>query len=622
MGKISLLVSREEMLYRAHNILQEREYQIEEIKVIQTKDTIVEARNTIANGTTIIIARGLQASLIKQYTDIPVVEIVLTAQEMALLIVKAKQILKKERPVIAVVGFKNMFCDMSYFEDIYEIELRTYYAESGNQLKECAAEAVEDKADLVIGGDTAVETATQAGIPSLFLSITEDSLRNAFSMAVSMDYAMSVEKKNAAQIETLLDYSFDGVINLDAAGNIKGMNTFMQHLMEKPEQDYLDIPITDVFEDITAEDLELVRDNGRERSLFIQVNHVAMLAVLAPVLLDGRTDGIIMSCHKIKREKGLKEARKPETKKFAVDGDFRDILQHSLPMKQCLRLAKLFSLSERPLAIAGEVGTEKLLLAQAIHNNSSRKEGSFMLFDCERGDQENQILKLFGEKGIAVQAHEGTLVLQNPERLSSAVQTLLFQMIREKILPGREGADKRYLNVRIIFIAGSSLKELMKKNLMIEDLYYLLSGFELMVPPLRNRPEDLVIKIETSLKQFNEYYGRYHVLTKGAKQILQDYSWNGNHLQIESFCERLVLTADKRSVDEVIVRELLTKIFPVDTRPVKEDNQLYERPEESDREKRIKQMLVKYDGNREKTANALGISKATLWRYMKKYEMK
>ncbi|MBS6646629.1 MAG: PrpR N-terminal domain-containing protein, partial [Clostridiaceae bacterium] len=190
MGKIALLVSREEMLYQAHNILQEKKYEISEIRVVQTQDTIVEARQSIANGASIIIARGLQASLIKQYTDIPVVEIVLTAQEMALLVVKAKQIVKKPKPVIAVVGFKNMFCDMSYFDTLYDIELRTYYSDNSSGLRDASLRAVEEKADLIIGGDTAVEVATKAHVPSLFLSTTEDSLKTAFAMAESMDYAM------------------------------------------------------------------------------------------------------------------------------------------------------------------------------------------------------------------------------------------------------------------------------------------------------------------------------------------------------------------------------------------------------------------------------------------------
>ena len=151
MGKIALLVSREEMIHQAHNILQEKKFEIQEMRVIHTGDTVMEARRSIADGATIIIARGLQASIIKQYTDTPVVEIVLTAQEMALLIMRAKQIAGKEKPVVAVVGFRNMFCDMSYFDELYNIELKTYFADQGAELPVVVRRAISEGADVVIG---------------------------------------------------------------------------------------------------------------------------------------------------------------------------------------------------------------------------------------------------------------------------------------------------------------------------------------------------------------------------------------------------------------------------------------------------------------------------------------
>ena len=236
MGKIVLLVSREEMLFQAHNILQEKQYEIQEMKVVRTEDTVMEARQMIAGGATIIIARGLQASLIKQYTDIPVVEIVITAQEMGLLVTRAKQILKKQRPRIAVVGFKNMFSDMTYFDTLYDIELTAYYAGRDVSLHEAAAEAVADGAELIIGGDTAVEAASAAGVPSLFLSTTEDSIRTAFSVAERMDFAMGAEKRNAAQMETLLDYSTNGVMRLDGTGTILSANPMMEQMMGREER--------------------------------------------------------------------------------------------------------------------------------------------------------------------------------------------------------------------------------------------------------------------------------------------------------------------------------------------------------------------------------------------------
>ncbi len=89
MADIALLVPREEMLHQAHNLLQTEGYQVKEIKLINTADAVSEARSSLARGTQIIIARGYQASLIKQYTNIPVVEVTLTGQEMGMLITNA-----------------------------------------------------------------------------------------------------------------------------------------------------------------------------------------------------------------------------------------------------------------------------------------------------------------------------------------------------------------------------------------------------------------------------------------------------------------------------------------------------------------------------------------------------
>ena len=93
--------------------------------------------------------------------------------------------------------------------------------------------AISDGADVVIGGDTAVSIATEAGVPSLFLSMTEDSMRQAFSKAENMEYAMNVEKKTAAQLETLLDYSYSGVIRLDGNGVITAVNPLMEDMIGK-----------------------------------------------------------------------------------------------------------------------------------------------------------------------------------------------------------------------------------------------------------------------------------------------------------------------------------------------------------------------------------------------------
>ena len=629
MGKIVLLVPREEMLYLAHNILQEKKYAIAQMRVIQTENTVVEARNSIAAGADIIIARGLQASLIKQYTDVPVVVIVATAQEMALLVVKARQIVKKARPIIAVVGFQNMFCDMSYFETIYDIKLRTYFAANGSGLKEKAMEAVEDGADLMIGGDIAVETAKEADIPSLFLSITEDSLRTAFSMAESLDFAMGAEKRSNAQIETLLDYSFNGVVNMDRKGVITTVNPVMRDILGADGEQVAGRHITQVFSDIDRDKLSQVLEGKEESySSFMQAGKTSIFAILAPVRVGNETEGAILTCHKVKQQ-SRSERRPQRDGANRVQGliarrNFSSIRQESGAMKECVHLARLYSQSEQPVLLLGETGTERRALAESIHNTGLCSEGPFLSLSCAGLAREEQEEMLFGNKGAVFLAEGGTLYLEDVETLSLKSQYGLYQLIRYKT-GSRDFARTMGFHIRVIassILTPEDLGHLAFSGGFRQDLYYLFTGLVLRVPPLRERPEDLEQAIRDTVREACDQYSRYHVVTQGGMQCLKAYPWQGNLLQMETFLKRLILTAEKRSIDEILVRKLLRELFP-SSAPVRmmPDGQGIGGPVACEEERQIRLALAAQGGSRERAAACLGISKATLWRKMKKYNI-
>ncbi len=629
MGKIVLLVPREEMLYLAHNILQEKKYAIAQMRVIQTENTVVEARNSIAAGADIIIARGLQASLIKQYTDVPVVEIVATAQEMALLVVKARQIVKKARPIIAVVGFQNMFCDMTYFETIYDIKLRTYFAANGSGLKEKAMEAVEDGANLMIGGDIAVETAKEADIPSLFLSITEDSLRTAFSMAESLDFAMGAEKRSTAQIETLLDYSFNGVVNMDRKGVITTVNPVMRDILGADGEQVAGRHITQVFSDIDRDKLSQVLEGKEESySSFMQAGKTSIFAILAPVRVGNETEGAILTCHKVKQQ-SRGERRPQRDGANRVQGliarrNFSSIRQESGAMKECVHLARLYSQSEQPVLLLGETGTERRALAESIHNTGLCSEGPFLALSCAGLAREEQEEMLFGNKGAVFLAEGGTLYLEDVETLSLKSQYGLYQLIRYKT-GSRDFARTMGFHIRVIassILTPEDLGNLAFSGGFRQDLYYLFTGLVLRVPPLRERPEDLEQAIRDTVREACDQYSRYHVVTQGGMQCLKAYPWQGNLLQLETFLKRLILTAEKRSIDEILVRKLLRELFP-SSAPVRmmPDGQGIGGPVACEEERQIRLALTAQGGSRERAAACLGISKATLWRKMKKYNI-
>ena len=605
MSKISLFVPRESMLFQAHNILQEEKYHVDDLYEVKSEDVVKKARECIANGTSIFIARGLHATLIKQYTDATVIDIVVTAQEMALLITRAKKIIKKDRPSIAVIAPKNMLCDMSYFESIYEINLKIYYEESKNELEEATINAYENQVDIIIGGETAVNKATSLGIPSLFLSTTEESLKNAIKIADNVKYAMESEKKSNAQLETILDYSFTGVIKLDTGGKILVINKIMESFFADGEK-FIGRSVFEILQDITTDDFrQIIAGEVENKAYFFKVAGNNFYAVLAPILVDGSIDGAILSCHKVLGPKSnIENEQKKYKAGFVAAGNFKDIVCESKKMHETVHLAKLYANSDFPVMITGETGTERRLLAQSIHNFGTRSKEAFVMISCEGMEESLQRDLIYGEKGAVLDAKGGTILIEEVDKMSIANQYSLFQIIKYKIL------RSKYLDVRVICTSRKNISELLSHGEILEELYYVLEGLNLFIPPLRERKADLSIMIDAAIKKINEKYSRLHHLNKGAKDILMEYDWNGNILQLDNFIERLILTATKRSIEEKAVKELLDVLYIHDVDIV-----------QGEKAAKIKAALKRYEGNRVLTAKALGISKATLWRWMKKYDL-
>ena len=617
MGKIALLLPTEDMRMTAHNYCQQHpEYPVKEIRVIHSENAVAEARTARADGADIIVARGLQAEMIQKYTEIPLIRIVITAQEMALLVMKAKNTVKKDRPIIGVCGFASMFCDMSFFNELYDVELRTYFATSEENLADTVREAVADGVDVVIGGETAVQVCFESNTPSLFLATTEDSLQQALGMALNLDYAISVEKKNAAELETVLDYSYSGIIRVDTAGLIRNVNMTMEQMVDISASALTGKRAVEQIPGLTAEELSKVLRSGQEHALMLEWNRVSFYVVMAPIVFDKKVDGALLTFHRTQKAQTKKRENVRNTD-LAPRLYFDDIYQKSEKMKACMDLARLYAMSDQPIVLLGEVGTERRMIAQAMHSASERRNHTFLDVSCAGLDEQQQFQLLFAEKGAILQAQGGTILIQDIDCMTIANQYRLYRLIRFRVAHGQDVAQLRTVDVRLMVTSARPLGELLREGKIREDLYYLLAGLELTVPPLRERPEDLEYHLDYQLKELFHKYGRYHVLTAGARKYLREYPWPGNLFQLERFCERLILTAGKRSIDEVMITDLLSQLYGSGDEEAEAGDPVYESHKEE-----ILNTLRQFHGNRERTAEALGISTTTLWRQMKKYGVK
>ena len=174
MSKIAILLPKEYMLEQARNVIREDELDIDILKVIKTSDSVYEARQAVEQGAEVVLARGVQAAFIRQYTNIPVAELTLTGQEIGLMIASAKKkVPDKKCPQIALIGFKNMFSDTTYADELFDIRLKFYDITAIEQAAEKVDLAIQEGADVLLGGDTVNALAAQKGIPAQFIDSTE-----------------------------------------------------------------------------------------------------------------------------------------------------------------------------------------------------------------------------------------------------------------------------------------------------------------------------------------------------------------------------------------------------------------------------------------------------------------
>ncbi len=627
MAKIAALVPKTYMAEYIDIISKEENIPVDSIKVIETADSIIEARNAIENGATILIARGLQAAMIKEYTNIPIAEIEMTGQEIALLIKEAMNIIQKDVTKIAFIGHASLFSDTSYMENIFPVELHFYHFLEMDEVDSLVQRAIADKNDIIIGGDAVHQATEHYDIPYLFLQGTDDSIRNALRFAKKLSYTADLEKSSHAQFEAILYTVFNGIIKVNAQREIIAVNRMVENLLKKNDNELVGKKLEEV---LTLLNVDYVQDVllGRRDSYTtsITIHDIPLMITTAPIQYDNQITGAILSLNKMNT--GFKSDKKLWTENYlsgyATKVTFDHIITQSTIVKKTIELAKIYALSKSPILIYGETGTEKELFAQSIHNNSSYRNGPFLSVNCSGIDETSQLAILFGsqaesgvlKKGALEMANYGTLLIRDIENLSPICQYRLLRLLQYKVFMPNDIEQTKILDIRIIVTSHKNLAYQVKQGSFREDLYYLLSSMTLQIPPLRERKEDVLYLLDLTLSRFNQVYTKYISLSQGAKALLCEYNWEGNVLQLERFCERLILTAKKRVVDEVQVKELIQELYPtIRLEHGEEKMVIYQAPEAI----KITEVLEKHHGNRNQAASELGISTTTLWRKMKKY---
>ncbi|MEG7531786.1 MAG: sigma 54-interacting transcriptional regulator, partial [Hungatella sp.] len=510
MSGIALLLPDSQMYQKSEEIIQEKEHHIIYRKETSIDTVVTEARKAIAEGANIVVARGHQAREIKRYTKVPVVEIVMTAQELGLAIVKAKEIIRKEYPIIGIFSWEGMLCDTTYFEELFQVKILRYYLDDQNAWENTINDAIQKKMDFLIGGEKCVKYANQKGIPALPFTTTGEALKVAIGNAETLYYMSQVEQHNYAQLFTVLDSSFNGIIKTDEMGNVLLINRVMEQILQIKSDKVLGMPVTDLLEGIDREIFGRVLLGTMDNySTFINTAEQALVVIVEPIVVEENVTGTIVSCNCMKRMNwsGEDTMREQFLHGFVARGNLDDLVKRMPSLKKVADMAKLYAASSSPILIEGKSGQELEDLCQGIHNYSLRKNGPFLVINMASLTEEQQMKALFGdgeEIGAVMKANYGTIVIRAIDKLILPVQQNMLQVISKKHRSSSpiDNDSARKIDVRIIGCTSKNLTQLKNKGLFRKDLYYLLETFKLIIPNLSERKEDVAILLDEYIKKY------------------------------------------------------------------------------------------------------------------------
>lgn len=303
---------------------------------------------------------------------------------------------------------------------------------------------------------------------------------------------------------------------------------------------------------------------------------------------------------------------------------FESLIGQSRVMQEIFELIQKVAPLNSTVLITGETGTGKGLAAKAIHSNSPRCHGPFVVVNCGAVPENLMESELFGyqkgaftdakttKKGRLEMAHGGTLFLDEIGEISMRMQIDLLRVLEDKIFYRVGGTQPIEADFRVIAATNRNIQEGIKEGIFREDLYYRLNVISFKMPSVKERKEDIPLLAEHFLRRFSQETNKQiERISREAMDEMMLYEWPGNVRELENAIERSVVISKTRAIvpeDLPIIRPEGICISP--------DNSL-----EQIEKAHIKRMLSENEWNISVTAKILGIDRSTLYSKIKRYDL-
>ncbi|RNF41086.1 sigma 54-interacting transcriptional regulator [Planococcus salinus] len=469
------------------------------------------------------------------------------------------------------------------------------------------------------------------GAFAVFKDITE---------VVSLAEEITDLKEVQTMLQAIIQSSDDAISVVDEKGNGLLVNPAYTRITGLQMDEVIGRPATADISEGESMHVKALQTRKPVRGVNLKVGpgRREVIVNVAPIIVDNKLKGSVGVIHDTTEIRSLmKELDRARSIIRTLESKytFDDIIGLSSEMQLSLQQAKLAAQTLVTVLLRGESGTGKELFAHAIHSASERKYNKFVRVNCASLSEELLESELFGyeegsvyglksgeKRGLFEEANNGSIFLDEIGELSPAIQSKLLRVLQEHETLRIGGTKPIPVNVRVIASTNANMEKALLDGTFREDLYYRLNRMPILIPPLRNRKQDIPQIVDRLLLKLNQEYGRsIETITEKALQLLRVYDWPGNVRELENVISQSmifmqindkVLTEKHIPLNMLKVSEAKNEVVVESSVPLQEQLDTVERGI-------LHHALTQFKGNKSKTAKQLQISLRTLYYKLEKY---
>ena len=363
------------------------------------------------------------------------------------------------------------------------------------------------------------------------------------------DYGWENRRVLLNQWKLLLDELLSGVIITDQNNQIELINNKAKNILDLDSIKLSGKNINNLINQ--NKDLKFILKKKEIKDKLVKTNGKELVFTVKIVEFDNQFYGkiIIVSPYREMVKTQQKIHKQIVGKGHYSNYRFSDIIGESKTIKKTIKISKKIAESDSTVLLLGESGTGKEIFAGSIHNYSQRKKRPFVAINCATLPTNLLESELFGYEegaftgarkggkiGLFEQANGGTIFLDEIGDLPLNLQARLLRAIEEKEIMRLGGDSVIIINTRIIAATNQNLQELMKKGEFRKDLFFRLNVFQVKIPSLVDRDDDLLVLTDHFLDQFNSYVD----LTRDLKEFLYKYNWPGNIRELKNTIKYMI----------------------------------------------------------------------------------